>query len=111
MIQEENVQLEVKAEMTGQNVTDTQKLVVEDENEEMIPPYTKEHIQRMSVIFGMQDEKMNYSKETKSNITEVTNELNEDIKVTIEEENKNFKVDINEKMFETNINSIDDKEV
>ena len=111
MIQEENIQLEVKAEMTGQNVTDTQKPAVEDENEEKIPPYTKEHIQRMSVIFGMQDEKMNYSKETTANVTEVTNELNEDIKVIIEEENQNFTVDINEKMCETNINSIDDKEV
>jgi len=65
----------------------------------------------MSVMFGMQDEKMNYSKETEANITEVTNELNEDNKVIIEEENKIFKVDINEKMCHTNINSMYDKEV
>ena len=51
MIQEENVQLEVKAETNCQNEADRQKSAVEDENEEKIPPYTREHIQRMSVIF------------------------------------------------------------
>merc|ERR1712227_678984 len=56
MIQEENVQLEVEKDIIE---TAEQNTEMDDQDTEMISSFTKDHIQRMSVVFGLQDEKMN----------------------------------------------------